>query len=52
MFSAAPHVAPTLAAASTNLCPLLQFNSLFSGDPMGVPALNPCTMKNSSYFVW
>jgi len=29
----------------------VQFNSLFSGDPMGVPALNPCTMKNSSYYV-
>ncbi len=30
----------------------VQFHSLFSGDPMGVPALNPCTMKNSSYYVW
>ena len=29
-----------------------QFHSLFSGDPMGVPSLNPCTLKNASYYVW
>ena len=49
------HILPRLRAGSCPLTELLgreQFNSLFSGDPMGVPALNPCTMKNSSYYVW
>ncbi|EKX50714.1 hypothetical protein GUITHDRAFT_151059 [Guillardia theta CCMP2712] len=27
------------------------FKSLFSGDPMGVPSLNACTLKNSSFYV-
>jgi hypothetical protein len=42
----------TRVRSTDHVLPLVQFNSLFSGDPMGVPALNPCTMKNSSYFVW